>query len=138
MVVNRFHVKENMDKVREHLGFDIYANRRSPGFRVLIKVVTDEKYARHADGTTSSIIIPEAATSYQKYTSGKGLVLDMGPYCYSGEYYKDQEPQCAIGDWVMFSQATPLYVINKVLVKYVNDNSFLDILEDPDLVQSVN
>lgn len=111
-------------KIEKEIGFDPREIPPTSGYRITIKIHTDEEFARLPDGTLSAIMRPETTRDHDKFTNCVGMVISMNPACYSDkDRYEKTGPFCSLGDWVIFPRQAGLQYMYKGL-------HFVDIYED--------
>lgn len=91
---------------------------KTHGYRVLIRApFLPEK-------TAGGIIMTHDTRSAHQYRENIGLVLDLGPKCFKGAAFEDEDaPRAAIGDWIYYSSyEKEKYDLNGFLCYYINDD----------------
>ena len=56
------------------------------------------------DKTKGGVVLAESTIERQQVASQCGLVLEMGPQCYTDKERYPTGPWCKKGDWVMFAR----------------------------------
>lgn len=125
--------EEIRKKIEENIGFCPTTIRPPSGYRVMIKMLTGEEYARLPDGKTSSIIRPDTTKSEDKFWQCVGIVISMNPACYQDERYQATGPNCQLGDWVVFPRNTANFGIYKGHdVAHSWEDHVFQVLDSPD------
>ena len=84
------------------------------------------------DKTKGGLYLGEATLERQQVGSNCGLVLAMGPHCYSGEKFPEG-PWCKKGDWVVFARyAGSRILIDGGEVRLLNDDEVLATVQNPE------
>ena len=84
------------------------------------------------DKTKGGIYLGDATLERQQVGSNCGLVLAMGPHCYSGEKFPEG-PWCKKGDWVIFARyAGSRILIDGGEVRLLNDDEVLATIKNPE------
>ena len=98
-----------------------------PGYHVLVQpVIVKEK-------TKGGIIIAETSLERQQVASQCGLVLRMGPDCYTDKERYPDGPWCKEKDWVIFARyAGSRIKIEGGEVRMLNDDEILATVDNPE------
>ena len=85
------------------------------------------------DKTKGGLVITEDTLERQQVASQCGLVLAMGPQCYSDKERYPEGPWCKVKDWVMFARyAGSRIQIQGGEVRLLNDDEVLAKIENPE------
>ena len=85
------------------------------------------------DKTKGGLVITEDTLERQQVASQCGLVLAMGPQCYSDKERYPEGPWCKVQDWVMFARyAGSRIQIQGGEVRLLNDDEVLAKIENPE------
>ena len=83
--------------------------------------------------TKGGIHLAEAALERQQLGTVCGLVLAMGPDCYTDKERYSRGPWCKKGDWVIFARyAGSRFKIEGGEVRMLNDDEILATIKDPE------
>ena len=83
--------------------------------------------------TKGGIIIAETSLERQQVASQCGLVLRMGPDCYTDKERYPDGPWCKEKDWVLFARyAGSRIKIEGVEVRMLNDDEILATVDNPE------
>lgn len=97
-----------------------------------VKDESKDGFYLNADGTKSSLAMPESDQGKDRYNSCSGMVVALGPSAYTGEKYIQSEPWCKIGDWVGFPRHVGCQAVYKgKAVHYIYCDDIFQILENP-------
>ena len=96
------------------------------GWRILVlPFKMDEK-------TKGGVLITESVLERQQVASQTGLVLAMGPQCYTDRERYPNGPWCKKGDWVVFARyAGSRIQIEGGEVRLLNEDEILATVKDP-------
>ena len=84
------------------------------------------------DKTKGGVVLHEATVERQQVASQCGLVLAMGPACYSDKEKYPEGPWCKVGDWVIFARyAGSRIEIEGGEVRLLNEDEILATVQDP-------
>jgi co-chaperonin GroES (HSP10) len=107
---------------------------RADGYHFVLKVYVPEQFHKTADGTLTSIAIPDSVREETVYKNIVGLVLDIGPDCYKPEKFKNFTKR-DIGDWVIFPpNCGTLFYYDGVPLRFVPEENILAKVNDPSKV----
>jgi len=85
------------------------------------------------DKTKGGLVITDDTLERQQVASQCGLVLAMGPQCYSDKERYPEGPWCKVQDWVMFARyAGSRIQIQGGEVRLLNDDEVLAKIENPE------
>tara|TARA_B110000902_G_C13953391_1_gene454453 strand:- start:152 stop:598 length:447 start_codon:yes stop_codon:yes gene_type:complete len=85
------------------------------------------------DKTKGGLVITDDTLERQQVASQCGLVLAMGPQCYSDKERYPEGPWCKVKDWVMFARyAGSRIQIQGGEVRLLNDDEVLAKIENPE------
>ena len=85
------------------------------------------------DKTKGGVVLHEAAIERQQVASQCGLVLSMGPACYSDKERYPQGPWCKVNDWVVFARYAGSRIhIEGGEIRLLNDDEILATVQDPE------
>ena len=85
--------------------------------------------------TKGGIHIGETAAERQHLATVCGLVLAMGPDCYSDKQKYPRGPWCKKGDWVMFARyAGSRFRIEGGEIRILNEDEVLATIQDPEQI----
>tara|TARA_R110000751_G_scaffold160949_1_gene266614 strand:+ start:516 stop:974 length:459 start_codon:yes stop_codon:yes gene_type:complete len=85
--------------------------------------------------TKGGIHIGETAAERQHLATVCGLVLAMGPDCYSDKQKYPRGPWCKKGDWVMFARyAGSRFKIEGGEIRILNEDEVLATIQDPEQI----
>ena len=98
------------------------------GYRILIRApLTQEK-------SQGGLYIPEEVRIADQYRENIGLVLSIGPKCFTGEAFENEGARCVVGDWVYYSSyEKEKYQLNGFLCYYINDDRIHSTVSVEDL-----
>jgi len=87
-------------------------------------------------GNKKSIILPEAVTRMDKWSSCVGLVIGIGPSAYEGkEVFEKNGPFVKVGDWVVFPRHEGLQLNYRGFpIQVFYDDRALLVVKDPTYV----
>lgn len=121
-------LSNSYDEIMTHLKGQL---PRADGYHMVLKIFVPEKFMKQADGTMSSIEIPEAVREDAIYRSMVGLVLHIGPDCYKPEKFKNWT-QRQVGDWVVFVPNSGSFIkYDDIPLRYVPEEHILGEAPDP-------
>ena len=82
--------------------------------------------------TKGGVLITESVLERQQVASQTGLVLAMGPQCYTDRERYPNGPWCKKGDWVVFARyAGSRIQIEGGEVRLLNEDEILATVKDP-------
>ena len=85
------------------------------------------------DKTKGGIVLAESTIERQQVASQCGLVLEMGPQCYTDKERYPTGPWCKKGDWVMFARyAGSRIKIEGGEIRLLNDDEILATIKSPE------
>lgn len=115
------------------------------GWTIAVKVYTrnskDEssKYIVGADGKPTSLLLPETVSDNDQYKSDVGLIISMGPYCFTGGQYEghDRNLYPKVGQWIHFAKTGLNVLYRGISLRYINDNAVKHPVDDPTYIQII-
>ena len=114
--------KKEQDLTSEHAKLPI-----PTGWRILVLPF------KMKDKTKGGLVITDDTLERQQVASQCGLVLAMGPQCYSDKERYPEGPWCKVQDWVMFARyAGSRIQIQGGEVRLLNDDEVLAKIENPE------
>lgn len=126
---------EAKEFIKTHLGFD---PPRMCGYFMAVKLFIREEdidIGKDINGKEIKIAIPETVRANDKYKSCTALVVAQGPECYKGERFKDSEPWCKVGDWIIIPRHEgPQINYRGVPMHLIPDDKVYGVVEDPSFV----
>ena len=85
------------------------------------------------DKTKGGVVLAESAIERQQVASQCGLVLAMGPACYSDKNRYPHGPWCKVNDWVVFARYAGSRIhIEGGEIRLLNDDEILATVQDPE------
>ena len=82
--------------------------------------------------TAGGVLVTETTLERQQVASQCGLVLAMGPQCYSDKERYPEGPWCKVNDWVVFARyAGSRLQIEGGEIRLLNDDEILATVKDP-------
>ena len=85
------------------------------------------------DKTKGGVVLHEATVERQQVASQCGLVLAMGPACYSDKERYPHGPWCKVNDWVVFARYAGSRIhIEGGEIRLLNDDEILATVQDPE------
>ena len=85
--------------------------------------------------TKGGVHIADTAAERQHLATVCGLVLAMGPDCYTDKKRYPRGPWCKIGEWVMFARyAGSRFKIEGGEVRILNEDEILATIQDPEQI----
>jgi len=85
------------------------------------------------DKTKGGLVITDDTLERQQVASQCGLILAMGPQCYSDKERYPEGPWCKVKDWIMFARyAGSRIQIQGGEVRLLNDDEVLAKIENPE------
>ena len=85
------------------------------------------------DKTKGGVVLAESAIERQQVASQCGLVLAMGPACYSDKNRYPHGPWCMVNDWVVFARYAGSRIhIEGGEIRLLNDDEILATVQDPE------
>ena len=85
------------------------------------------------DKTKGGVVLAESAIERQQVASQCGLVLAMGPACYSDKERYPHGPWCKVNDWVVFARYAGSRIhIEGGEIRLLNDDEILATVQDPE------
>lgn len=125
--------QELIDKQFTEMCGKPYGGRPCGYYIVLRLYVRDEelKTITDASGKEVTLYLPPSVTAEDKYRSGTGLVIAMGPQCYTGEKFPEGA-WCKVGDWVRIARGDLIRSMYRgVALALVADDRVLEIIDEP-------
>jgi chaperonin GroES len=99
------------------------------GWRILILPFQPKKV------TKGGVHIADTAAERQHLATVCGLVLEMGPDCYSDKKRYPDGPWCKKGEWVIFARyAGSRFKIEGGEVRILNEDEILATIQDPEQI----
>ncbi len=99
------------------------------GWRILILPFQPKKV------TKGGVHIADTAAERQHLATVCGLVLEMGPDCYSDKKRYPDGPWCKKGEWVIFARYAGLrFKIEGGEVRILNEDEILATIQDPEQI----
>ena len=112
--------KEATDKVLERLP-------DPTGWRILVLPYKGQ------GKTKGGIILADETIEERGYTTVTGLVLKMGPDCYTDEKRYPHGPWCKKNDWIIFGRyAGSRFGIEGGEVRILNEDEIIAVVKDPE------
>jgi len=122
-------VPEHIDKQQKKDAIKAKVAARMPtptGYKILIAL------PESSDTTEGGIAKAAVTMQIEEIGSVCGLVIAMGPDCYTDRKRFPGEPYCKIGDWVLMrSYSGTRFAIDGTEVRLINDDSVEAIVDDP-------
>ena len=85
------------------------------------------------DKTKGGVVLAESTVERQQVASQCGLVLAMGPACYSDKERYPHGPWCKVNDWVVFARYAGSRIhIEGGEIRLLNDDEILATVQDPE------
>jgi co-chaperonin GroES (HSP10) len=85
------------------------------------------------DKTKGGVVLSESTIERQQVASQCGLVLAMGPACYSDKERYPDGPWCKVNDWVVFARYAGSRIhIEGGEIRLLNDDEILATVQDPE------
>ena len=82
--------------------------------------------------TKGGLVLAETTLEKQQVASQVGLVMAMGPQCYTDKERYPNGPWCKVGDWVVFARyAGSRIEIEGGEVRLLNEDEVLATVQDP-------
>ena len=83
--------------------------------------------------TKGGVILTDETMQERGYTTVTGLVLKMGPECYTDETRFPKGPWCKKGDWIIFGRyAGSRFGIEGGEVRILNEDEIIAVVKDPE------
>ena len=85
------------------------------------------------DKTKGGVVLAESTVERQQVASQCGLVLAMGPACYSDKEKYPEGPWCKVDDWVVFARYAGSRIhIEGGEIRLLNDDEILATVQNPE------
>ena len=85
------------------------------------------------DKTKGGVVLAESTVERQQVASQCGLVLAMGPACYSDKERYPHGPWCKVNDWVVFARYAGSRIhIEGGEIRLLNDDEILATVQNPE------
>ena len=85
------------------------------------------------DKTKGGVVLAESTIERQQVASQCGLVLAMGPACYSDKEKYPEGPWCKVDDWVVFARYAGSRIhIEGGEIRLLNDDEILATVQNPE------
>ena len=128
---NRFlkKIQEDATKDIKHLPTDKVLERLPDptGWRILVLPYKGQ------GKTKGGIILADETIEERGYTTVTGLVLKMGPDCYTDEKRYPHGPWCKKNDWIIFGRyAGSRFGIEGGEVRILNEDEIIAVVKDPE------
>ena len=120
--------KEATDKIK-HLPTEKVIERLPDptGWRILVLPYKGQ------GKTKGGIILADETIEERGYTTVTGLVLKMGPDCYTDEKRYPHGPWCKKNDWIIFGRyAGSRFGIEGGEVRILNEDEIIAVVKDPE------
>ena len=83
--------------------------------------------------TKGGVILTDETMQERGYTTVTGLVLKLGPDCYTDETRFPKGPWCKKGDWIIFGRyAGARFGIEGGEVRILNEDEIIAVVKDPE------
>jgi co-chaperonin GroES (HSP10) len=83
--------------------------------------------------TKGGVILTDETMQERGYTTVTGLVLKLGPDCYTDETRFPKGPWCKKGDWIIFGRyAGSRFGIDGGEVRILNEDEIIAVVKDPE------
>ena len=122
-------IQEDATKDIEHLPTEKVLERLPDptGWRMLVLPY------KGAGKTKGGVLLADQTMEERGYTTVTGLVLKMGPDCYTEKKRYPQGPWCKKGDWIIFGRyAGARFGIEGGEVRILNEDEIIAVVKDPE------
>jgi co-chaperonin GroES (HSP10) len=86
-------------------------------------------------GVETLIIKPDVVKNMERWHSCVGLVVALGPDCYTHEKFKHSGPWCKVGDWIVFPRHEGRHFLYRgVPIYFIPDDRIYCIVDDPSYI----
>jgi hypothetical protein len=125
------------------------------GFYMCVAVHEQSEFAHLDDGSRTNILLADSTRDEDKFKNASGLVISQGPWCYTGEHFKEPllekicrfffgrwmkpsiyRPWCRVGDWVaMPRHEGQLFNFRGTPVMMIRDTKIYTPVENPNHIK---